>query len=33
MLKKACKKIFAAVLIMVMICGIFPNLGDSQEQV
>ena len=33
MLKKACKKIFAAVLIMAMICGIFPNLGDSQEQV
>lgn len=33
MLKKACKKIFASILIMAMICGIFPNLGDSQEQV
>ena len=33
MLKKACKKIFAAILIMAMICGIFPNFGDSQEQV
>ena len=33
MLKKAGKKIFAAILIMAMICGIFPNLGDSQEQV
>ena len=30
MLKKAGKKIFAAILIMAMICGIFPNLGDSQ---